>query len=146
MSFQEKYLKYKNKYLTLKNKLESNQYGGTIPVGTIVSFETFEVADVGNGKKDMIKVKKYGKVLSPVNKLNIGIINNIGGDEIISQEYMLESNLTVVSLDEVDKMRADEKKRIEEIKRAKKAAREQWKAANWDKRETLNSYLKELRK
>jgi len=136
--FREKYLKYKNKYLTLNNKLESNQYGGTIPVGTIVSFETFEVADVGNGKKAMIKVKKYGKVLSPVNKLNIGIINNIGGDEIVRhEEYMLESNLTVVSLDEVDKMRADEIKRIEEIKRTKKAARERWKAADWDKREKL---------
>ena len=135
--FREKYLKYKNKYLTLKNKLESNQYGGTIPVGTIVSFETFELADIGNGKKATIKVKKYGKVLSPVNKLNIGIINNIGRDEIVSQEYMLESNLTVVSLDEVDKMRADEIKRIEEIKRSKKAAREQWKDADWDKREKL---------
>jgi hypothetical protein len=114
MSFQEKYLKYKNKYLSLKNNLNFNQYGGTIPVGTIVSFDYFEQDGASYSK-----VKKYGKVLGPVNKLNIGFINNIVQDEIKieREEEILESKLTVVSIEEVDIMRAKAKKRIEEIER-----------------------------
>jgi hypothetical protein len=52
MSFQEKYLKYKNKYLSLKNKSNFNQSGGTIPVGTIVGFEHFQIGSDGIMKQN----------------------------------------------------------------------------------------------
>lgn len=117
MSFQEKYLKYKNKYLTLKNNLESNQSGGTIPVGTIVSFKELE----NQGYGPAIEITRYGKVLGPSNILSIGIIKTspTGAifdeylDSIIETKNIEESKLIV--LDVADR-RLTEGQRLDKVR------------------------------
>ena len=117
--FREKYLKYKNKYLTLKNNLESNQSGGTIPVGTIVSFQYY----VQYGYPGTIHKKiKYGSVIKDEDgKYTIGIIKNLKDTTYIDYVVKKEGDLKVISTEEINAME-QEKRRFESEQRPQEEA------------------------
>ena len=119
MSFQEKYLKYKNKYLSLKNNSKFNQSGGTIPVGTIVSFQYYvQYGYPGTTHKKI----KYGSVIKDEDgKYTIGIIKNLKDTTYIDYVVKKEGDLKVLSTEEINDME-QEKRRFESEQRAQEEA------------------------
>jgi len=114
MSFQEKYLKYKNKYLSLKNNSSFNQSGGTIPVGTIVSYRYYvQYGYPGTTHKKI----QYGSVIKDEDgKYTIGLMKNLKDTTYFDYVVKKEGDLKVLSIEEINDME-QEKRRFESEQR-----------------------------